>query len=92
EYKGGKGGGINTNVYKEQVLISYLLSSYMEVSKELGWAKFQQDGKAAHKGLIKWLRKHMVKILPHLVSSPGLSPIEPLWYTIEKLIQSCPHS
>lgn len=50
EYPGGKGGGMNAERYRAQVLEQVLHDYYMEKTEEKGWVLFQQDGAPSHKG------------------------------------------
>ena len=43
EYLGGRGGGMNSARYKDQVLEGVLASFYAEVAQEIGKVYFQQD-------------------------------------------------
>jgi transposase len=57
EYPGGKGGGMNTRRYCEQVLEGVLLDFYAEMSQTRGSVRFQQDNASCHtsKSTKKWL-------------------------------------
>ena len=48
EYPGGKGGGMNTKRYCEQVLGGVLEDFYVEMRKEHGQVHFQQDNTSCH--------------------------------------------
>lgn len=91
EYPGGKGGGMNAERYREQVLDKVLYDYYVEKTEEKGWVLFQQDGAPSHKGSRSWFTRNSVELFPHPPSSPDLSPIEPLWNTFKKNIRSRPH-
>ena len=93
EYPGGKGGGMNTARYQEQVLESVLKDFYKQMDAERDGVIFQQDGAASHrsKSTKKWFSDHEIPLLFHLASSPNLSPIEPVWHELKKLIQGLPH-
>jgi hypothetical protein len=88
EYPGGKGGGMNTRRYCEQVLEGVLLDFYVEMSQACGFVWFQQDNASCHtsKSMKKWLTDHGIPLLYHPPNSPDLSPIEPVWHELKKII------
>ena len=49
EYPGGKGGGMNTARYREQVLEGVLKDFYKQMDAEMDGVIFQQDGAANHR-------------------------------------------
>ena len=67
EYPGGKGGGMNTKRYCEQVLEGALLDFYKDMTWARGPIQFQQDNMSCHvsKRTKKWLRDHGVSLLYH---------------------------
>lgn len=48
EYPEGKGGGINSRRYQEQVLEAHLKSFYQEMTSKRGSVRFQHDGAPLH--------------------------------------------
>ncbi|KAF9470357.1 hypothetical protein BDN70DRAFT_761971, partial [Pholiota conissans] len=48
EYPGGKGGGMNSKRYQEQVLEHVLKGFHTEMTKECGKVYFQQDNAPSH--------------------------------------------
>jgi transposase len=93
EYPGGKGGGMNTRRYCEQVLEGVLLDFYAEMSQTRGSVRFQQDNASCHtsKSTKKWLTDHGIPLLYHPPNSPDLSPIEPVWHELKKIIRHLRH-
>jgi transposase len=93
EYPGGKGGGMNTERYCKQVLEGVLEDFYVEMTKVHGSVEFQQDNASCHtsKRTKNWLTDHGISLLYHPPNSPDLSPIEPVWHELKKIIRSCPH-
>lgn len=93
EYPGGRGGGMNSQRYQEQVLEAHLKSFYQEMSQERGLVQFQQDGASSHtsKSTMRWLRNQHIKLFGHTANSPDISAIEPLWHELKTKIRSRPH-
>ena len=93
EYPGGKGGGMNSAQYKDQVLEGVLASFHAEVTEERGKVYFQQDRAASHhsKLMQKWFSSAGILLLDHLPSSPDLNPIEPVWHELKKVLHALPH-
>jgi len=93
EYPGGRCRGLNAERYHDQVLEKALYDYWVEKSEEKGLVLFQQDGARSHtaKSMKAWLAQNSIKLFPHPVSSPDLSPIEPLWKRFKTIIQNCPH-
>jgi hypothetical protein len=75
EYPGGKGGGMNSERYIQQVLEGPLLPFFNKMKRSRPNFKF-------------WLKEHCVPIFPHLPSSPDVSPIEPLWQVLKNGIRA----
>lgn len=77
EYPGGKGGGMNSARYKDQVLEGVLASFHAEVTQKMGKVYFQQDGAASHrsKSTQNWFSTTGIALLYHLASSPDSNPI-----------------
>ena len=88
EYPGGKGGGMNSKRYCEQVLEGALGDFYAEMKQAHGRIQFQQDNAPCHtsKRTKKWLGDHSISLLYHPPNSPDLSPIEPVWHELKKII------
>ena len=93
EYPGGKGGGMNSARYKDQVLDGVLASFHAEVIGEMGKVYFQQDGAASqHSKLMqKWFLSAGIPLLYHPPSSPDLNPIEPVWHELKKVLHALPY-
>jgi transposase len=92
EYPGGKGGGMNAERYREQVLEPALLPFFSEMQERVPNLLFQQDGASAHraKATSEWLAAHNIPTFPHPPSSPDVSPIEPVWLVLKKHIRARP--
>jgi len=92
EYPGGKGGGMTALRYQQQVLCGPFYDFYEEMSKDRGYAVFQQDGASCHRApsTMTWLSRHAIDIFPHTASSPDISPIEPVWKILKNIIRSRP--
>lgn len=90
EYPGGKGGGMNTKRYIEQVLEGKVKDFYAEMKKTRGRIHFQQDNAPSHTGktVKKWLADHEIPFLFHPPNSPDLSPIERVWHELKDIIRS----
>ncbi|PPR07123.1 hypothetical protein CVT26_012771 [Gymnopilus dilepis] len=89
DYPGGKGGGLNSEVYQQQILEGPLLSFYNEIREERHFAYFQQDGAPSHtsKSTTNWLQKNKIKLAYHPPNSPDLTPIEPVWSKLKSIIR-----
>ena len=48
EYPGGRGGGMNSKCYQEQVLDGVLKAFYAQMEEERGSILFQHDGAPSH--------------------------------------------
>jgi DDE superfamily endonuclease len=61
---------------------------YAEMKKERGQVQFQQDNASCHmsKRTKNWFANHSIPLLYHSPNSPDLSPIEPMWYELKKLV------
>lgn len=88
EYPGGRGGGMTSLRYQEQVLSKVVVDFYQEACEERGWVLFEQDGAPSHtaKGTIRYLDQHDIELLPQPASSPDLVPIESLWHILKEHI------
>ena len=93
EYPGGKGGGMNSARYKDQVLEGVLASFHAEVTGEMSKVYFQQDRAASHCSKLaqKWFLTAGIPLLYHPPSSPDLNPIEPVWHELQKVLHALPH-
>ena len=93
KYPGGRGGGMNSKRYQEQVLCPVLLDFYRQLDQERKHVKFQQDGASCHrsKSTLKWFTDHHIPLFPHPPSSPDLNPIEPIWHELKTIIRRLPH-
>ena len=92
EYKGGKGGGMNSSRYQEQVLDGVLVDFYKAMRLEGGNIMFQQDRAPAHhsKSTLKWFRFHNSPLFPHPSLSPDLNPIKPCWHELKTHLWTWP--
>ncbi|PPQ72084.1 hypothetical protein CVT25_013905 [Psilocybe cyanescens] len=79
-YPGGKGGGMNTSRYQNQVLNPVLKPFYTQMKAQKGNIQFQQDNAASHrsKSTMKWFADNQIPLFGHTASSPNLNPIEPV--------------
>jgi transposase len=93
EYPGGRGGGMNSKCYQEQVLGPVLLNFYKQLDQERKHVQFQQDGASCHRSklMLKWLTDHLISPFPHPPSSPDLNPIEPIWHKLKTIIHRLSH-
>lgn len=93
DYPGGRGGGMNSIRYREQVLDGALLQFYTEMDQESDGLQFLQDNARCHtsKSLKKWFQDHGISLFPHPPSSPDLNPIEPVWHELKRIIARCEH-
>jgi hypothetical protein len=81
------GGGINAEIYANQVILGPLKDFWMELKKEQGREVFVvEDGAPTHKGKTAQAAHKAVGIcqLSHPPSSPDLNPIEPIWHLLKK--------
>ena len=93
EYPGGRGGGMNSQRYQEQVLEAELEGFYKQMGQERGSVKFQQDNAALHtsKTTKQWLKTHAIDLFDHPANSPDLSAIEPIWHELKTIIRDRQH-
>lgn len=93
EFPGGKGGGMNSKRYQEQVLDATLKPYYRRLSKKLSRIEFQQDGAPSHhsKKTLQWFKKHRIPLFYHPASSPDLNPIERVWHELKSRLRALQH-
>lgn len=93
EYPGGKGGGMNSSRYREQVLDGVLRDFYDDMKKKKGHVIFQQDGAPSHtsKSTQQWFAQNGIPLLFHPPSLPDLNPIEPVWHELKTILRSLTH-
>jgi len=94
EYPGGKGGGMNSKCYQEQVLKGLFWDFYTCLKWERRSIQFQQDGALCHqsKSTIKWLDDHKAPLFFHPPKPPDLNPIEPLWLELKHTLCGWQHT
>lgn len=93
EYPGGKGGGMNSTRYREQVLDGVVKDFYAQVNTPRQRVLFQQDGAPSHTSKMtkRWFEQNHIPLLFHPASSPDLSPIEPVWHELKRALRALPH-
>jgi transposase len=93
EYPGGKGGGMNSARYQNQVLDPVLTPFYTRMKAQKGNISFQQDGAASHrsKSTLQWLARNKIPLFGHPASSPDLNPIEPAWLDLKNILRHLTH-
>lgn len=93
DYPGGRGGGMNSERYVEQVLSEPLLNFYNNLKRHRRYMSFQQDNAPPHvaKATIRWFNRNNVRLFPHPASSPDLNPIENLWHLLKIHIRARDH-
>jgi hypothetical protein len=93
DYPGGRGGSMTADRYQTQILEAKVCDYFLQMAEERGQVIFQQDGAPLHqaKSTFAWLHQNKIETFPHPASSPGLSPIKPLWKTFKALIRAHPH-
>ena len=89
EYPGGKGGGMTAELYQRQVLEGVFLGFFRQLKRERHYVYFQQDSAPAHssRSTKKWFKNHRIKLLYHPPNSPDLSPIEPVWQDLKRIVR-----
>jgi transposase len=92
EYPGGRGGGMNSKRYQEQVLEGVLKDFYNEMKATRGRVIFQQDGTSSHTSIstTTWFSRENIPLLFHSPNSPDLNPIKPVWHELKKLLCALP--
>ncbi|KIJ98565.1 hypothetical protein K443DRAFT_65795, partial [Laccaria amethystina LaAM-08-1] len=75
------------------VLDGVLRDFFAEMKSEKPQLKFQQDNAPSHrsKSTMKWFKESSILLLFHPPSSPDLSPIEPVWHELKKVLRALPH-
>jgi transposase len=93
EYPGGKGGGMNSARYQNQVLQSVLTPFYTQKKAQKGNVLFQQDSAASHRGksTLQWFTQNGISLFGHPASSPDLNPIEPVWLDLKNILRHLTH-
>ena len=93
EYLGGKGGGMNSACYQEQVLDGVLRDFFVEMKSEKPQLKFQQDNAPSHRSkfTMKWFKESSIPLLFRPPSSANISPIEPGWHKLKKALWALLH-
>ena len=94
EYPGGKGGGMNTSRYIDQVLSGPLLTFYHNMKRSRRYMKLQQDNAPCHtsKKTMQWMSKNRIALFDHPPSSPDLNPIENIWHLLKNHVRSRPRT
>ena len=94
EYPGGKGGGMNSTRYQDQVLEPTLKAFYKQMNHERQNVHFQQDSAASHrsKSTMKWFTDNQIPLFHHPASSPDLNPIEPVWLDLKNILRHLTHT
>jgi hypothetical protein len=90
EYPGGKGGGMTSDRYRDQVLEGPFMDFYEQLTHERMYVEFQQDGASMHRlgATSTWLATHSVRTFQHPPNSPDLNPIEGVWHELKKRIRA----
>lgn len=93
EYPGGKGSGMNSQRYQEQVLNGVFVDFHARMRAAKGEIIFQQDNASSHtsKSTKNWFATRGISLLYHPPSSPDLNPIEPVWHELKKRLRALPH-
>jgi hypothetical protein len=93
EYPGGKGSGMNSKRYQEQVLEGVFLHFHAQMMDKRGTVMFQQDNVSSHTSKLttQWFKLHSIPLLYHPPSSPDLNPIEPIWHELKVRLRALPH-
>ncbi len=70
DYPGGRGGGMNSQRYRNQVLDGVLLEFYTQLASKRDGVQFLQDGAPCHtsKQLKKWFQDNDIRLFPHPLS------------------------
>jgi transposase len=94
DFPGGRGGGMNSKRYCDQVLSGPFLEYYTAMRLERGEVYMMQDNARCHtsKSTLQWFAKHEVILLDHPPTSPDLNPIENVWADIKRAIRSRPRA
>ncbi|PPQ87403.1 hypothetical protein CVT26_015507 [Gymnopilus dilepis] len=72
------------------VLEGALLDFYNQIKLRKRRIRFQQDGASCHrsKATLKWLVDHRIATLFHPPNSPDLTPIEPVWLELKRILRN----
>jgi DDE superfamily endonuclease len=94
DYPGGKGGGMNSKRYQQQVLEDVFLDFYTHLKQLRTYIQFQQDNAPRHtsKSILAWLAHYNIPLFFHPPNSPDLSTIEPVWLELKHILQHQSHS
>jgi hypothetical protein len=93
EYPGGRGGGMNSKCYQDQVLQGMLKRFYNKEKRRVPSLLFQQDSAPSHtsKSTLKWFKTNRIKLFEHPAASPDVSVVEPCWGHMKRHIRARPH-
>ncbi|PPQ82640.1 hypothetical protein CVT26_001403, partial [Gymnopilus dilepis] len=83
EYPGGKGKGLNSKRYQEQVLDAALWPFYNQLKEERGYVRFQQDGASPHRS--KWTLKYEYDRFKQKYGGKKYPEILQAWYSMCQL-------
>jgi hypothetical protein len=93
EYPGGRGRGMNSMCYQDQVLEPTLKAFYKQMNHERQDVRFQQDSAPSHhsKSTMKWFTENKIPLFSHPASSLDLNPIEPVWLDLKNSLHHLTH-
>lgn len=82
DYPGGRGGGMTSARYQEQVLQPVLIPAFNRLCSERPDLQFQQDNARCHtaRATSQCLQENNIPQFPHPPISPDVNPIEPVWF------------
>ena len=89
-YPGGRGGGMDSIRYREQVLEPFLAPFYEEMKQQRRYVYFQQDNAKCHVSAATkaWLQSRNILLFPHPSKSPDFNPIEPVWFDLKNIVRN----